>query len=141
MGYASYLEDIDSKATAIGEIVLEYSKLNSNEGSNRPESLKDQNKRLQDGMDKLKNEIEALHLIIQQVKKDKAEQNFLLRKEKGKSDSLAKKIDFESDLRREQEKTGNNLSELNLDLKQYFQDMIEITNQMHGIKTELNVSR
>ncbi|MCW5912872.1 MAG: hypothetical protein KIT62_17510 [Cyclobacteriaceae bacterium] len=122
MGFVSYYEDITSRIETIDEIVREYGNLNS-----KPEGLSEQNKRLQQGMNKLKKEIETLQSIIERTKKEKAERGFLLYKELSKNKSLSKEIEFESDLRKTQAEEGLNWSELVFDFKGIFETMNEIT--------------
>lgn len=127
MGFASYLEDINSKIAAIEEIVSEHSKRSHKSDVNKPRELRKQNERTEDVINKLRKEIMNLQTIIQKIKKESAEKGFLLRREQGKADSLSKRVSEQSDLRKAHEKTGLDLSELVIDFTHLFQSMSEIT--------------
>jgi peptidoglycan hydrolase CwlO-like protein len=141
MGYASYLEDIISKVSAIEGLVEEQKRPTDKSELGKYGGLKKKDERLEDVTNRLRKEITDLQTLLQKIKKESAERGFLLRKEQGKSNSLSIKIDQESDLRKLQEKTERDLSDLVIDFQRLFQSMNDIAKSNAWYKDKSKVKQ
>lgn len=126
MGFASYLEDINSRITTIERIANNHSTSNYKR-VNEGEELRRQNQSLQIVVVKLRKEIADLQGVMQQVNKEYAMKDSQLNSELAKTDVLKKQVSHETSLRKDQQLAGRNWSELVLDFKHLFQGMSEIT--------------